>query len=108
MVPARVTAKENPDIDNVATSALARCDPKLSAIGTTAEATMMDSRLARRRGSRHQNRDSRARIAPNTPVPKTRRIGRGIRDATAPPRFASAPPLLARAPRPPLLLLAPS
>src|SRR5258706_13458966 len=102
MVPASVTANENPDIDNVAASAVARCDPKLSAIGPTAGATMMDSRLARRRGSRHQNRDSRARIAPNTPVPKARRIGRGISEATAPPGFASAP-LLARAPRPPLL-----
>src|SRR5258706_14154031 len=98
MVPASVTANENPDIDNVAASAVARRDPKLSAIATTAEATMTDSRLARRRGSRHQNRDSRARIAPNTPVPKTWRIGRGIRDAMAPPGFVAAP-LLARAPR---------
>src|SRR5262245_26848827 len=80
MVPAIVTAKTSE------TPSWPPAPPaKRSAIGSTPEAMSTETRLARRRASRHQESHSRDMIAPNVPRAAKAGIHHGTSAAEAPP-----------------------
>src|SRR5829696_7008486 len=80
MVPDIVTAKLKGSVPKPVGVWL---EAKLSAIGSTADAIRMDTRPARRRGSRHHIRHSRASTAPKTDGRARPRSAGGINASTA-------------------------